>query len=68
MNGNFLLSSEQKKAACENIKIFFFEKRDEEISDLVALLLLDFICEKFGPYFYNIGVHDAGLFISGSRV
>ena len=41
------------------IKKFFWEVRDEEISDLEGMLVLDFIREKIAPEFYNIGVAAA---------
>jgi uncharacterized protein (DUF2164 family) len=41
------------------IKIFFSEERGEEIGDLRAKLILDFIMEKMAPEFYNQGVSDS---------
>lgn len=64
MNEVFELSKEQKDRALVQIKTYFYESRDEDLGDLAALLFLDFICEKFGPYFYNIGVADSAMFLS----
>ena len=50
---------EKEKEIKEKIKKFFFDVRDEEISDLEALLVLDFFMEKVATEFYNQGVNDA---------
>ena len=41
------------------IKNYFLKEREEEIGDLAAGLMLDFILEKIAPEFYNQGVYDA---------
>lgn len=41
------------------IKTYFSKERDEEIGDLAAGLILDFILEKIAPEFYNQGVYDS---------
>ncbi len=41
------------------IKIYFSQERGEEIGDLKAKLILDFIIEKLAPEFYNQGVRDS---------
>ena len=41
------------------IKNYFLRERDEEIGDLRAGLMLDFILEELAPEFYNQGVSDA---------
>lgn len=64
MNHTFELTKEQKDQAVVHIKAFFEEQRDEEIGDLAALLFLDFICENFGPYFYNLGIQDSASFLN----
>jgi uncharacterized protein (DUF2164 family) len=38
---------------------YFREERDEEIGELAAGMLLDFIEREIGPVFYNRGVRDA---------
>ena len=43
----------------EEIKKFFKEVRDEEISDFEGTLVLDFFREKIASEFYNIGVSAA---------
>ncbi|GKX31111.1 hypothetical protein SH1V18_35910 [Vallitalea longa] len=34
------------------------EERDEELGDLAAMLLMEFILEKIGPEIYNEAVND----------
>ena len=55
----FKLEKEKEKEMKEKIKKFFFDVREEEISDLEALLVLDFFMEKIATEFYNQGVNDA---------
>ena len=52
--------AEDKKWIIRQIQEYFFKERDEEIGELAAENLLEFISEKFGPYYYNAGVKDAG--------
>jgi uncharacterized protein (DUF2164 family) len=37
---------------------YFREERDEEIGDLAAEFLLDFMLRQIGPFVYNQAVHD----------
>jgi uncharacterized protein (DUF2164 family) len=53
------LSKERKEEMLAAIKTYFSEERGEEISDLGATLILDFIREKLAPEFYNQGVRDS---------
>lgn len=53
------LSSETKQALVDEIKHFFRTERDEEIGDLQAGFLLDFVLETVGPSVYNQAVRDA---------
>ena len=41
------------------IKHYFAKERDEELGDLAAGMILDFITEKLAPAFYNQGVDNA---------
>ena len=63
MSKTFDLTDDQKAQGIEAIKVFFAEERDEDLGDLASMLILDFICETFGPYFYNIGLNDAKGFV-----
>jgi uncharacterized protein (DUF2164 family) len=41
------------------IKIYFSDEHGEEIGDLKAKLIFDFLIEKIAPEFYNQGVSDS---------
>ena len=58
------LSKELKKQAVDDIKKYFLENRDEEMGQLAAELLLDFMIEKVGKVIYNQGIKDAHTFMS----
>lgn len=58
------LSQELKKQAIDDIKRYFLENREEDIGQLAAELLLDFMFEKVGAVIYNQAIRDAHTFIS----
>ncbi len=58
------LNAEQKKAMAAAIKSFFLSEREEEIGDLAAMLVLDFVTKELAPAFYNQGVADATRYIA----
>ena len=53
------LPAETKKDLAAAIKHYFLEERDEEIGDLQAGFLLDFVLEEIGPSIYNQALRDA---------
>ncbi|MCI1945228.1 DUF2164 domain-containing protein [Clostridium luticellarii] len=53
------LSKETKKDMIDKIKNYFLNERDEELGDLAASLILEFIIEELAPEFYNQGVYDS---------
>ena len=53
------LPEETKKELTAAIKHYFLEERDEEIGDLQASFLLEFILEEVGPSIYNQAIADA---------
>ena len=53
------LTKERRAEMVSQIKNYFLKERDEEIGDLAAGLILDFILEKLAPEFYNQGVFDS---------
>lgn len=59
MKSRIQLSKEKKDFLCGQLKEFFRKERDEEIGDLAAILILDFIIEQMAPAFYNQGVEDS---------
>lgn len=59
-NKNTLKLSKEKREQMKNeIKVYFSKERDEDLGDLGAGLILDFIIEEIAPEFYNQGVFDA---------
>jgi len=58
------LTKEEKKKAVKIIKEYFMSERNEEIGDLASELILDFISEKIGPYFYNQAIADIQKFMN----
>ena len=53
------LTDEERERAIGAIRAYFERERDEEIGELAAGLLLDFVGEQLGPYFFNRGIEDA---------
>jgi uncharacterized protein (DUF2164 family) len=53
------LTKEQRTEMIAAIKHYFLKKREEEIGDLQAGLVLDFIVEELALEFYNQGVSDS---------
>ncbi len=54
----FEIKDEKRKLMQEKIKKFFLSERDEEIGDLAAILILDFIIDNLASEFFNLGVCD----------
>lgn len=57
------LNLDVKKAIVEKIRSYFREELDEEIGDLKAELLYDFMKRTIGKEFYNLGVLDTRRFL-----
>lgn len=60
----FKLKKYEEEEMIREIQRFFSEERDEEIGNLAAVLLLDFISKNLGKFYYNKGVQDSQKFIS----
>ncbi|PKM94658.1 MAG: DUF2164 domain-containing protein [Firmicutes bacterium HGW-Firmicutes-1] len=58
------LTKEQKKQASQEIIEYFAREREESIGDLAGELILDFITNKIGPYFYNQAIVDVQKYMS----
>ena len=58
------LKAEVRKSLIEDIKRFFWNEKEEEISDLFADMLVDFILNNIGPHIYNKAIGDAHAFIN----
>ncbi len=41
------------------IRKFFVDERDEDISDLEAMVVLEFVLNNLGPHIYNQAIEDA---------
>lgn len=54
-----MYSKEEKEFIISNIRHFFYEEYDEEISSLKADVLLHFFEKEIGKYHYNKGIDDA---------
>ncbi|MCR1834718.1 DUF2164 domain-containing protein [Oceanobacillus caeni] len=62
------LPKEIKDQIKEELKEYFYYERSEEIGDLAAENMLDFILKEIGPYFYNQGVKDAKEMVNQKMV
>jgi uncharacterized protein (DUF2164 family) len=51
-----------RKQAIASLQQYFADNMDEEIGDLKAGLLLDFILTELGPTIYNQAIADARAF------
>lgn len=52
-------NKETEKEILRSIKRYFAENLDEEIGDLKASLLLEFVLKEIGPVVYNQAIADA---------
>jgi uncharacterized protein (DUF2164 family) len=57
------LNPEQKKRAIASIKTFAAHELDQDLGDLEAGLVLDFILEEIAPCVYNRAIADAQTFL-----
>ncbi len=57
------LSDERRADLIQAIRGYFREHLDEDIGELKASLLLDFLVKKLGPPVYNRAIRDAHAFI-----
>lgn len=53
------VTKEKRDEMSSAIKNYFLKERGEEMGDLAAGLILDFIIEELAPEFYNQGVYDS---------
>lgn len=52
------IPKEQKANLISNVQKYFAEDRSEEISDLGAELIIDFMIKELSPYIYNKAIAD----------
>ncbi|EHQ90781.1 hypothetical protein DesyoDRAFT_3796 [Desulfosporosinus youngiae DSM 17734] len=58
------LRKEIREVLIEDLKRYFANERDEDLSNLGAELLLDYILINIGPYIYNKGIEDSYNYMS----
>ncbi len=61
---NVTLTNEQKSDASFKLKEYIEKNLDCEISNLQASILVDFISENIGMYYFNKGISDSISFIN----
>lgn len=59
MASNFGLDREARADAVQRIRAYFERERGEELGELAAGFILDFVAEELGSLFYNAGLADA---------
>lgn len=59
------ISNDKKKIFIADIKDFFLQELEQEIGDLKADIILDFILEKIGPEIYNTAINDSRKWFRG---
>lgn len=52
-------TKQQKDSMIADIQRFFYEERNEEIGNLAAENVLEFVKSRLGPHFYNEAIKDA---------
>lgn len=57
------LSDDARAQAVATLRNYIAEHLDQEIGDLKATLLLDFVVSEFGPTIYNQAIADARAFL-----
>ena len=53
------LTKEKRNDMIKMIKEYYYNEREEEIGDLAASLMLNFIVDELAAEFYNQGIYDA---------
>jgi uncharacterized protein (DUF2164 family) len=58
------MPKEQKTQIVSLVQQYFREERDEEISDLAAEFLIDFMAKQISPFIYNQAINDVQAIVS----
>lgn len=53
------LTKEQQEQIIADIQRFFYNQREEDISDFEAERVFEFVKENIAPYIYNAAISDA---------
>ena len=59
-----ILTKEKREEMVAAIKAYYLKDREEEIGQLAAGMLLDFVIDELAPEFYNQGVVDSCKYMS----
>jgi len=59
------LDKNETKEVVASLQHYFREELDQEISEMRAKFLLDYILREIAPFAYNKGVKDAEAFFRG---
>ena len=65
MDDRIQLTKDKRDYMISAIKGFFLQERDEELGELAAGFILDFVIDKLADEFYNQGVYDSYRFMNG---
>ncbi|GFZ87657.1 hypothetical protein GCM10010978_29320 [Compostibacillus humi] len=57
------IPKENREEIVQSLQDYFYNELSEEIGNLAAENLLDFILKEIGPYCYNQGVNDAKVMV-----
>jgi uncharacterized protein (DUF2164 family) len=58
------MPKEQKNQIISLVQQYFRDERDEEISDLAAEFLMDFMMKQISPFIYNQAINDVQSVLS----
>lgn len=59
MDKRLQLTNEEQRQLIKSVQDFFLREQDQEIGDLAAMLIIDFMIKQLGPVYYNRGIQDA---------
>ena len=57
------ISKDVEQRAIASIRRYFTERLEQDVGELQARLLLEFVLKEIGPSVYNQGVADAQVFM-----
>ena len=58
------LGRAEREDALARLRAYFGQERGEELGELGAMLIYDFIAEQLGPHFYNKGIEDGQALVA----
>ncbi|MCC6236257.1 MAG: DUF2164 family protein [Dehalococcoidia bacterium] len=64
MTADFGLDREARAEGVRRIRAYFERERGEELGELAAGFILDFIAEEVAPLFYNAALGDAQALVA----